>query len=371
MLRLNSEDILILLASRIYLEREDDALLVQLVEKPLDWPYIIWQTEHHKCLPILLDHLQRLNLFEAVPKEILWYIQAWTRLSKTRSVEQFRELGTILDTLNDAKIEHFILKGSALAGLYFPDPLTRPMQDVDVMIHPKDAKRAQKTMYSLGYRHGIWNPGTARFTHMFRRITPSLFRSHYELPSFTKVIHIESPLPSGAVPWGWRKKSIKCHIDDKGRLSLPIFADLHFNLSAGMDTEDVWRGASQETVLGKTVRVQSPTAMVWFLAARLYNEAFQYSTLKLAMFGDIHAVLYKQADSIDWAEILVIAHKYGMHPALFYVLSQLKALTNSDVPDNALELLRPNPRKPPMTNDWGDVLPKLLSIPAVHDVKLA
>lgn len=371
MLKLSAEDTLLLLTCRIYLRDADDDSIRHLVNKQLDWPYVLWRAENYRTLPILYEHLQRLNLLGQIPEEVGTYLNGWSTLSAARSVEQFRELGIILDTFQSANIDCFILKGAALSALYFQNPLARPMQDLDLMIYPTDAARAQKVMFKLGYRHGVWDPGTARFTPMYRRITPDLVRHHYEIPSFTKVVTADSPLPASSIPWTWRKQHIKCHVDDDRILTLPIFVDLHFNLSAGIDIQDVWRGANREIVLGKPVRVQSATGMLWFLAARLYNEAFQYSTLKLIMLGDIHAVLHERGDDVDWAELLVIAHKYGMHPALFYVLAQLKNLTGIDVPENVLDNLKPDPKKIPIRHDWGDVMPKLLSLPAIHEIKLA
>jgi hypothetical protein len=175
-------------------------------------------------------------------------------------------------------------------------------------------------------------------------------------------------LSAKQVPLSWRKKHIKCYIDQSGTMTMPVFVDLHVNFSTGIDLADVWRGVQHETIFGRLVRTHSATGMLWFIAARLYHEAFQYGTLKLIMFGDVHAILHKRAKSVDWAELVAVAKKYGMQPPLYYVLAQLRALTGAEVPEAVLAQLRPDPLGVPMPNDWGDVLPKLLSRPELHTV---
>jgi len=179
-----------------------------------------------------------------------------------------------------------------------------------------------------------------------------------------------SPLPRTLVPWVWRRKYIKSHIDENTILTIPVFADIHVNLSEGIELTDVWRGCEHEEVLGRLVRVHSPTGMLWFIAARLYHEAFQYSTLKLQMFGDAHSILHRRGADIDWTEIVAVGKKYGMNAALFYVLTQLKKVTGTDIPDPVLDFLRPDPRGFPNLHDWGDVMPKLMNMPVIESVEL-
>jgi hypothetical protein len=89
------------------------------------------------------------------------------------------------------------------------------------------------------------------------------------------------------------------------------------------------------------------------------------------MFGDLHAVLHKEMANISWAEVAAIGYKYEMRPALYFVLTQMKRICGIDIPSEFLELIRPDQTEVPLQHDWGDVLPKLLSIPTVNDLELA
>lgn len=66
-----------------------------------------------------------------------------------------------------------------------------------------------------------------------------------------------------------------------------------------------------------------------------------------------------------------IAYKYEMRPAIYYALAQMRRLCQIDVPEEFLTLVRPEQTEIPLQHDWGDVLPKLLSLPHLADIALA
>jgi len=143
------------------------------------------------------------------------------------------------------------------------------------------------------------------------------------------------------------------------------------NLSLEFDLDDVWREPVKAEIQGHTVCVQSPTGMLWFLAARLYHEAFQLNTLKLSMFGDAHTVLHRRGTDVDWSEIVRVSEKYGMQPSLYYVLGQLAKACGSPVPESVLARLEPDRFGIPHAHDWGDLIPKLFPRAILHDIALA
>ena len=371
MVQLSNEESPSLLTCRVALDRAEDADLAALVRAEPDWSFVLWRAETYQTLPLILFHLQRLKLEDAVPEVVRVYLQNWTAVSQARSREQFRELGRVVSALQRLGIDHFLMKGAAIASSVYPDPLLRPMQDLDIMIPPRDAWRVQRAIYRLGYKHGVFDSKNGRFTPLFKKITPYSLRSKHALHSVTRTVRIPAPVPSPLLPAAWRKRQLKSFPNDDGTLTVPIFIDFHVSLSPGMSVFDVWRGARAQDVLGQQVKLQSPTAMLWFSAARLYHEAFQHGTLKLQMFGDIDAILRVHQNEIDWAELLVMVKKYKIEPALFYVLSQAQRLYRSPLPSGALTLLQPSQLKAPAEHDWGDIVPKLLSRPLVNEFEFA
>jgi hypothetical protein len=276
-----------------------------------------------------------------------------------------------MDALDQAGIAYFLVKGPDLALLYYPDPLLRPMTDVDIMVRPADAHRVQKLMFEIGYRHGIFDPTNGHWTDEEKPIGPATFRDTYALPVFARIEKVESPFASSDLPTKLRYRHVKSFVDSRQVMHMPIFIDIHVNLSVGIDEEDIWSGVQLANTLGRVVRVQSPTGAVWFLAARLYHEAFLYNSLRLIMLGDLHAVLHRQLANVNWGEVAAIAYKYEMRPALYYVLSQVRRICDIDVPPAFLEMIRPDQTEIPLQHDWGDIMPKLFSIPFINEITLA
>lgn len=57
----------------------------------------------------------------------------------------------VLDALNRCGIEATVLKGMHTAFVYFPDPSTRPLSDVDLLVRPGDADAANRLLAEAGF----------------------------------------------------------------------------------------------------------------------------------------------------------------------------------------------------------------------------
>ncbi len=367
-IQLTPEENLLLLTSRPYLSGSEEASLERLLSLPLQWEYVLWRGEFFRTLPLIWYHLGRLHLQQKVPSDVQNYLAAWSELSQIRSQLLFRELMTISAAFDAEGLPYFLLKGTAVVPLFYPDPFIRPMLDLDIMIQPQDALAARQVMLDLGYLHAVWNPDNNVVTPVPPRDIAEYQSDHYELPIFMRTVSAPVSIPAELVPRSWRRKHLKCYIGPNQIGSFPVFVDLHLNLSLDFDLADVWAGVSREPIFGHALPVQSPTGMIWFLAARLYHEAFQFNTFKLSMFGDLHTILHQRGQAIEWDCIIAVAEKYGMQPSLFYVLAQLKQITGVAVPTSVLDRLRPDQLGVPRSHDWGDLIPRLFSRVVLYDV---
>jgi hypothetical protein len=229
------------------------------------------------------------------------------------------------------------------------------------MIRREDVGTVRRLMGDHGYVQGLWDCETDSLTPYDLAEVAAEEAQHYELVAFLKRVRAEVPVATFLVPRSWRKQHLKCSVRPDGAVSFALFVDFHHNLDQAFDLEDAWRGVTRESLLGRSVPVQSLTGLVWFLAARLYHEAFQFNSAKLSTFGDLDAILTRRPSAVDWQELGRVAEKYGMQAPLYYVLAQLQDLTRAPVPSSILDRLRPDPLGLPLANDWGDILPKLLS----------
>lgn len=371
MLRLSREDSLLLTTCSPFLLGDGADRLKRLAEGEIDWAYVTWRAEQNRTIPLLEYHLRNAGLTDRVPRVYRDYILKWTTLSRIRSIFEHRHLLAIMEALDREGIAFFLVKGPDLALLHYPDPLLRPMTDVDIMIRSADAFRVRELMFHLGYRNGLFNPATGEWTDEDKPLTREVFQETYALPVFVKIEKLQSPFSRAELPPKLRHRHVKGYIDADKILHIPIFIDLHFNLSVGIDEEDIWAGVELANVLGRVARVQSPTAAVWFLSARIYHEAFLYNSLRLIMLGDLHAVLRRRLDQVDWGTVAAIAFKYEMRPGIYYVLELMRRTFDVDIPVPLLDMLRPDQAEIPLQHDWGDILPKLLSVPHLNEVVMA
>ena len=313
--------------------------------------------------------MHRTGCLAGVPAHLVGYLDAWAEISAARSRVLLIELDTITRALDAERVDYYLLKGCSLAPLY-PDPATRPMLDIDVMIRQEQTPVVRRLMTRLGYAHGLWNPDTNDFSPIPGAAVVEYPDDHYELPAFTKLMQMPVSVPAGLVPTSWRWRHLKCYVDESQVATFPVFVDFHFNLSLDFDLADVWWQPESTVQFGRRIPVQSATDTLWFLAARLYHEAYQMNTPKLSMLGDLATLLDSAGNRIDWARLVAVSHKYGMQPGVYYVLSLLQRLFGAPVPDDVLAELSPSRSSIPSSHDWGDLLPKLFPRTLLADVAL-
>lgn len=75
----------------------------------------------------------------------------------------FRRLAPVIEMLHRAAIPTLLLKGAALALLYYPDPGLRPMDDLDVLVPEAQALQTLRLLESQGCKQEGKNAGGFRF----------------------------------------------------------------------------------------------------------------------------------------------------------------------------------------------------------------
>lgn len=105
----------------------------------------------HRFLPLLNWTLTQTGALSRVPEDIRRTLAEALRHQTFRALTVQRELLLIHRLLDKAGIEHVFLKGAFLARFAYPHPALRPVRDLDVVVRPEDAKRAQEAMILAGY----------------------------------------------------------------------------------------------------------------------------------------------------------------------------------------------------------------------------
>ncbi len=107
-----------------------------------------------RLLPLLYRNLRN----QGIPDPLLdkfkaEYFQTWSQ-----NQFSFRRAAALIEAFNRAGIQTMLLKGSALALLYYEDVGLRPMMDIDVLVHRHQVKLAIRLLNDLGWSSKYSSP---------------------------------------------------------------------------------------------------------------------------------------------------------------------------------------------------------------------
>src|SRR5690606_19428136 len=97
------------------------------------------------------------------------YRQTWlrNRIAEARLVE-------VVHALNAIGVDSLTLKGMALVGVAYGESGVRPMNDIDLLIHGKDLRRAVSELNGRGWTFSQGRPGEElRFARLFHAVALS------------------------------------------------------------------------------------------------------------------------------------------------------------------------------------------------------
>src|SRR5262249_16920252 len=100
-----------------------------------------------RLLPLLAFNLNRLG----VKDPLLAAFSMLHRLAHVENTARLGEAAQALRALRDASIDTLVLKGAAVASLYYPDHGLRPMGDVDVLVPTSQRQAAMTALGKAGW----------------------------------------------------------------------------------------------------------------------------------------------------------------------------------------------------------------------------
>lgn len=107
-----------------------------------------------RLMPLLYRNLQNQRINE--PSMIRFkeeYFHTWSH-----NQFSFRRIATLIRDFNQAGIQSMLLKGSALALLFYEDFGLRPMTDIDLLVSHDQTKRSMRLLTNLGWESGYSSP---------------------------------------------------------------------------------------------------------------------------------------------------------------------------------------------------------------------
>ena len=295
-----SEIELLLCCARAQPDPETTLLIQDLVQKDLDWEYLVQTALQHRVMPLLYRNLKK-ACPQSVPQEAMNKLQRNFLVNAARNYLFTDRLLKILNVFERNHIVAVPFKGPVLAENIYGDIALRQFVDLDILVYPHDVPKAHKLIVSLGYRPDIkLNPKQSK----------EYLKTEY---SFT-------------------------YFHDKGR----IFVELHWKLlgrysSCPYDLNNIKTNQSA-TLDNKIVRHFSPEHLLLYQC--LHSSKHSWDILENIC---CIAELINSHEQMNWSRIETLARKMRCERMLFLGLFLAYDLFKITLPDHMVNRINSDP----------------------------
>lgn len=279
----------------------DRYLLTTYAASPNSWEMLLGIAREESLAPLLCWEFDRRGWPVGCPGTVRRLLEGEYYRSAGRNALLLSELGRILVRLQEAGISALVLKGAALAVCLYPDPALRPMADLDIWIPSRQLEQAIELLNGLGY--------------------------------------CETRIELGE----GLNRAVGYHVCLVNKTINQAAVELHWNLLAGDSDlrqppqEWFWEHATPLHLAGamghlpvSALRLDD-TANLLYLMGHLYYKHGGELSQALWMY-DIHLLILKASDSIQWDMLFKKADELGWSAALERILAQVQARFGTQLP---------------------------------------
>jgi hypothetical protein len=257
-----------------------------------DWRAFLGLVERHRIGP-LLHHRIGAAMAEMCPAEVGRRLQSIARANSLKALESAALQRSLVGTLARADIDVLAIKGLVLSKQLYGSISTRHIGDIDLLIRPTDAVRADTVMQADGWRRT--NPDFP--------LTPLQTRKYLQLKPEFEYIH----------------------------RTRPFRVELRWRLEGAMDLDAVFNQAISWSLAGTTLRTLPNDVN----AVYLFEHGARHAWFRLFWLADI--ALMMRAPGFDATGVRVAARQLAAERAVW----QGAALA-----ENLLGVIRPDALQP-------------------------
>jgi hypothetical protein len=297
------------LCARSVLNQDQQVLLTRLVSQQPNWSAIFDLGTRHGLLPLLFTHLKRFSE-TIVPQDIWGRLTFFARLTAKTNVLYAAELLKVKQIFDAHGLDFVVFKGPCLAVQAYGNLSMRSFSDIDVIVAPEDALKAQHSLMRAGYA-----PLPKR--------DPALFDALTRSGLFLKLAHEQS--------FGR---------NEGGRSEPSFIVDVHWQAGeqSVISVDFDWlRDHSQEIALsGQSLR--SPDSLSSIILLCVHGSKHQWELLK--WLTDI-AELLRVTPTLDWHELYGLADRFAVRRKIDLMLLLLHRMLgiHDTIPDTIISRL--------------------------------
>jgi hypothetical protein len=278
---------MLLYCARTCVDAQGASQIKSLVEKDIEWTYLVGTALAHGVMPLLYRSLHA-TCPNAVPKAILEQLREHFYANAGHNLFLAKELLKLLHLLEAHEIPAIPYKGPLLAATIYGNLALREFGDLDILVRERDYQRAQHLLVDQGFRLTIEHEWEAEFTDEYGKVAVDLHR---------RIAPQEFPSP--------------------------------------LTFEYLSKRLQPTTLIGTTVPSLSPKDTLFMLSIQVTKDRF----LKLAKVCDV-AELLRMHPGLNWAQALTEAKRLGAQRKILFALCLTSNLLGTPLPQEVVREVR-------------------------------
>jgi hypothetical protein len=288
-----------LLVCAAHQSRSGDAAgrLRSLLQRDLDWEYLLALADRHSLIPLLHYHLNS-GCTVTVPPQVMSRLKDENQENIRSNLLLTGELIKLIDFLEAHDIKAIPFKGPTLALLAYGDVGLRQFGDLDILVRRQDVPSVWELLVSRGFR-----------------ATPDLNRSH------------EAAL--------LRFDCSHNFVSENG-----VYLDVHWNMVARyhgfrLDPNRLWDRLESIAIGGRPVRTLAPADLLIVLCLHGYTHFWE----RLGWICDLAGLIDRQKD-MDWQRVLQNAAELGIQRIVSLGLFLAGELLEAPIPQEVWRVVQ-------------------------------
>lgn len=295
----NSPEIELLLAcARTSLDSNQRTRINSLMQKPLDWHYLLNVATRHRVLPLLYW-----NLHSVCPEQIstpeLHRLREYFRVNSLRNEFLAKELVKLLHLFQTHEIPALPFKGPILTSVAYGNLSLRTFEDLDILIQKQDLERAYQVLGSQNYKRKRVSEN--------EEVSNPQHSKYHTFVGGNGLVNID-------LQW--------------------MIAGSHFSFS--LDHRQWWERLQVVSLNGSMVPSLPPEESLLILCVHGSKHIWE----RLMWICDVAEVVRTYGRTMDWSHLLEEAHRLDCQRMLFLGLILAKDLLGTDLPERVLPLLK-------------------------------
>ena len=246
--------------------------------------------------PLVRMHLQAIG--EELPTEVSRVLSGLTVRARRQAAIRNAALVEIVALLESAGVETLVLKGAALANLVYPEPSLRTMSDLDLLVAPGNARRAEQILSGAG------------FTALHPEITPD---EHFHLPGLTR---------------SFQDMSITVELHHALGLVDPVTRE-----RLGHQSFDRLAATAQPFPVGEsTMRTLGPEDLLRHVLRHGFCGTLRVPSFRLSQIADVVSIVEAWGERMDWDRLIDVDRHVVEAVALLHWITPLSLRARRSLP---------------------------------------